>query len=56
MRIDMQEIEKIGGVTNGKNRDIAHALYILALNSFLLPDTETEKELVSKLENASLAF
>lgn len=39
MQIDMKEIERIGGVQFGKNRDIAHALRILDDSGLLKNDT-----------------
>lgn len=38
MKIDMEEIERIGGIKNGHNPDIATAIRILELNGLLLDD------------------
>lgn len=43
MFIDMKEIERIGGVRNGHNRDIAHALRILSDNDLLIQCKEGDR-------------
>ena len=43
MFIDTKEIQRIGGVQNGRNPDIAHALRILELNDLLIPCNEGDR-------------